>query len=199
MNKSRSRRFRKHVVALLWEVLIAVALVSAVIAATIFYGDHERAAWMPSPETLRLIGWSLAGFAFGAGYLYLAFSTLRLEHKISNMPQLQGFITFTRRWFISLGISICCFIFGIWSLWPVLQKYPPTARIWSNRPAALQIGTGLLWILGGAGILELRFRMSYQDEKSSVVRSSLVSYVLAAGVIVYGAVQVVFGFHSFLK
>jgi multisubunit Na+/H+ antiporter MnhB subunit len=199
MDESRSRRLRKQVVALVWEILIAVALVSAFIAAAIFYDGHEQAAWMPSPEALRLIGWSLAGFAFGAGYLYLAFRTLRLEHRIADMPQLRGFITFTRRWFISLGISIGFFIFGIWSLWSVLQKYPQTARIWSNRAAALQMITGLLWILGGAGILELRLRMSSQDERPKGLRPSLVSNFLAGGVIVYGATQLVFGFRSLLK
>ena len=189
-------------VAVVREILVAVALVSAIIAAAVFHVNYEQAPWMPSPETLRQIGWSLAGFAFGAGYLYLAFTTLRLEHKISKMPQLERFITFSRRWFISLGVSTCFFIFGIWSIWPVLRKYrliPPTARIWSNPPAALQIVTGLLWILGGSGILELRLRMNSQNEESKVVRSSLVSYVLAAGVIVYGTIGLVSGFHSLLK
>lgn len=122
MSKGYSKRRRKHAVTLVWEVLIALALVSAVLAVANFYARHEQAPWMPPPEKLRLIGWSLAGFAFGAGYLYLAFSTLRLERKISNMPQLQAFITFSRRWFTYLGISIGFSIFGIWSLWPVVPK-----------------------------------------------------------------------------
>lgn len=176
-----------------------IALVCAVISAGFFYGNHEQASWMPSPEAFLRVGWSLAGFAFGAGYLYLALSTYRLEHQISNLPQMQAFITFTRRWFVYLGISICFLMLGTWSLWPAFQKYAAADTIPGHQPPAIQIGVGLLWILGGAGILELRFRMISRNEVAKVVRPSLGSSLLAAGVIAYGTVQLILGFQSLLK
>jgi len=202
VNKSRSGRSRHRVVGLLWETLIALALVVTVVAVAIFYADHESASWMPSPQMLRPMGWSLVGFGFGAMYLYLALVTRRLEQKISNMPQLRQFITFSRRWFVSLGVSGLFFIFGIWSLWPVLRRYkltPPAARIWTLPPASLQVVTGLLWMLGGIGILELTSRMNPAGKESGRQRAYLASYALPVGMVVYGALRVGSGFWLLLK
>jgi hypothetical protein len=177
------------VVDLLWETLIALALVVVILAATIFYADHEHAPWMPSAEMLKHVGWSLGAFGFGALYLYLALSGRRLEQE---MPQLRRFITFSARWFVSLGISGLLFIFGIWLLWPVLRRFEltlPAGRMWTISPAGLQVALGLLLIFGGYCILELTLRKNSTGKKSKGLRALLASYALPIGMVVYGAMR----------
>jgi len=112
------------VIDLLWETLIALAVVVVMLAATIFYADHEHAPWMLPAEMLKHVGWSLGAFGFGALYLYFALSGRRLEQEI---PQLRQFLTFSGKWFVSLGISGLFFIFGVWLLWPAAWLWPLVA------------------------------------------------------------------------
>jgi magnesium-transporting ATPase (P-type) len=202
VKKSHSKRSRSRLVDLFWEVLIAIVLVAVILAAAVFYAEHEQAPWMPTPERIKQIGWSLAGFGFGVAYLLLAFSTRRLEQKLSNMPQLQQFITFSQRWFFYLAVSALFFTFGFWSLWPVLQGYkliPPDLRTWTNPLVGLEMFLGLLWILGGYGILELKLKMSSRDEQSKVWSSDPISFLLAIGTMVYGAGKLVTGLYLLFK
>lgn len=188
MKKANSTHSRHRVLDLMWEILIALAIVSALIAGAFLFAAHEDAWWMPSPEMRQHIGWSLAGFGLGAVYLYLALSTRRLEQKISNMPQLRQLLTLGQRWFVSLGISGLFFIFGCWSLWQLIQQYettlPPTQK-WKVSPIDFQILAGLVWMIWGASILKLRTHFGTGKTKKG--RWSYTAGSL--GMVIYGALR----------
>jgi hypothetical protein len=189
MNKKPSRSWRSRLIDALWELLIALAIVSVAIAGGFFYAAHENDSWMPSHEMLQHLGWSVAGLGLGAAYLYLAVSTRRLERKIS-IPQLRQLLNLGQRWPVSLGISVMCFVFGLWSLWPVVQRYgltlPPT-RKWNVQPAAFQVVAGLVWMLWGASVFKLRTYLA--SRTSAALKVRLASYVLSIGMFVYGVVR----------
>ena len=198
--KQPSRRSPSRLFDLLWELLIATAIVGALITGAFFVGAHQNSSWMPPPEIRQRIAWSLGGLGLGAMYLYLAVSTRRLERRLSNMPQLRQFISFGQRWFISLGISGLFLIFGVWSLCPVVQQYElrrAPAKDSAVHPAVFQFAAGLIWMLSGASILKLRIHLA--NRKSAGQETRLSSYLLPVGMVAYGAVQFISGVLLFLK
>lgn len=86
MSKQYPRHSRSRALDLVWEVLIALAIVCVLLGFTFFFAANDDAHWMPSPAMRRHIAWSITGFGLGVAYLYLALSTRRLEQKMSNMP-----------------------------------------------------------------------------------------------------------------
>jgi hypothetical protein len=202
VNKSHPKRLWNRVVELLLEVLVAVVLVVVIVSAAVFNFHRAHAPWMPAPERIRQTVWSLAGFGFGVAFLYLAFSTRRLEQRLSNKPQLQQFITLSRCWFVYLAVSILFFTFGFWSLWPVLlghKAIPPNLRVWSTPLFGFEMLTGLLWVLMGYGILELKLKLTSEGEISKVLSSDLITSLLAIGSMIYGAGKVIYGSYLFFK
>ena len=189
MKKKPPESWRSRFIDALWELIIALAIVGVLIAGGFFYVAHENDSWMPSHEMLQHMGWSVVGLGLGVAYIYLAISTRRLERKIS-IPQLRQLLNLSQRWPVSVGISIVCFAFGLWSSWPVVQRYeltlPPT-RKFNLQPAAFQVLAGLLWMFSGASVLKLRMYLA--SRTSAALKGRLASYALSVGMIVYGAVR----------
>lgn len=197
MAKYSSILSRHPVLDKLCELLIALVIVSGLVCAAFFFGAHEDASWMPSPKMWQNIGWSLAGFGFGAAYLYLALSTRRLEQRVSNMPQLRQLLTSGQRWFVSLAISGLFFILGCWSLWQVMRQYgtvlPPTQRT-TISTTSFQILAGMVCMVWGASMLKLRTHLASKSRRGRLAYSAV-----SLGMVIYGALSFGSGVWRLLK
>jgi hypothetical protein len=199
MKKKPPESRRSRFIDALGELIIALAIVSVLIAGIFFDIAHENDSWMPSREMLQHLGWSVAGLGFGAVCIYFAVSTRRLERQIRT-PQLRQVLNLGPSWLITLGIGVLCFVFGLRSLWTVVERHgftlPPTSK-WNVQPAAFQVVAGLLWMFLGASVLKLRMYLA--SRTSAALKARLASYALSVAMIVYGTVRLGFGLFVLFK
>ena len=199
MKKDSSILSRHPVLDGFCELLVALAIVSGVIAAAFFFDAHKDASWMPSPEARQHIGWSVMGFGLGAMYLYLAMSTRRLEQRVW-VPQLRQLLNFGQRWYVSLGIGGLCFILGLASLWPIIQRHKatlPTTEKWTFSAVGFQILAGLVWVVLGASLMKLRSHL--RSRNSQKPKHQLAYEFVFIGMVVYGALRFCSGLWLLLK
>jgi len=185
---------RSRALDIFLELGIAIGIAGLALLGAFFYAAYENARWMPSADTLKQGAWTLATTGFGFAYLYLAYSTRRLQRLVADKPQLQPLMALMDRWYIDAGIAAACFVVAI-----ALFRRMLGERGGINVPAALQVVTGVVFVLGGMAVLRAGARLRPHAVQWKLLANPITTYVLAFAGLLYGAARIISGIYLFVK
>jgi hypothetical protein len=176
------------------ELGIAIGIVALLLVVAFFYETYENAKWMPSPDSLTQGAWIFVAAGLGVAYSYLAYSTRRLQRSMADKNYMQPLMALMDKWYMDAAIAAVCFIVAVALLWRMLAEQRNF-----NASAMLQVLMGAIIVLGGVGVLRLRARLRSHSGRTEKLSQPFTTYVLAAAVIVYGAVRIISGIYLFVK